>query len=178
MQYRRAAVAGGTYFFTVNLAHRTHTHLVDHVTELREVMRKVQRRRPFRIDAMVVLPDHLHALWTLPAGDADFATRWMLIKGGFSRGVRVGAPHGRGRRSRRERGLWQRRYWEHLIRNPDDYGRHVAYIHHNPVKHGYVPSAVDWPYSSVHRYVAAGLLPPDWGGGYTEEDEFGERHRG
>ncbi|HKJ09575.1 MAG TPA: transposase [Gammaproteobacteria bacterium] len=177
MQSTRAAVSGGTYFFTVHLAERGHTHLVDHVTELREVIRKVQRRRPFHIDAMVVLPDHLHAVWTMPPRDADHATRWMLIKAGFSRTVSAGGRTRRSQSSGRETSLWRRRYREHPIRDPHDYGHHVAYIHHNPVKHGYVPSAVDWPYSSFHRYVAAGILPADWDGRPLHEDGVGQGRR-
>jgi putative transposase len=161
MRYRCADVAGGTYFFTVNLAERKRTLLVDHVDALRKVMQEVKLAHPFHIDAMVILPDHLHALWTLPAGDCDYPTRWMLIKAGFSRQIPKGERRSNSRIAKGERGIWQRRYWEHLIRDDRDFERHVDYIHYNPVKHGVVKRVVDWPYSSFHRYVASGLYPED-----------------
>ena len=164
MRYRRATVAGGTYFFTVNLAERKRTLLVDHVDLLREVFRRVKQRHPFHIDAMVMLPDHLHALRKLPDGDDDFPMRWMLIKSGFSRRIVKGERINASRKRKGERGIWQRRYWEHSIRDDRDYEMHVNYIHYNPVKHGYAQKAVDWPYSSIHRYVENGVIPKDWGG--------------
>lgn len=112
---------------------------------------------------MVVLPDHLHAIWRLPDGDADFPTRWALIKAGFSRGLPKTEAIRASRSGKRERGIWQRRYWEHQIRDDDDLARHVAYVHFNPVKHGYVGQAVDWPYSSIHRFIRAGTIPATWG---------------
>ena len=177
MRYRRPDVAGGTYFFTVNLAERKRTLLVDHVEALRGVIRKIRQRHPFRIDAMVVLPDHLHALWTLPEGDRDYPTRWMLIKAGFSRQLSRGERRNASRLMKGERGIWQRRYWEHLIRDDRDYARHVDYIHFNPVRHGYVGRASDWLYSSIHRYIRAGIVEPHWGIDIEmdESGEFGER---
>jgi putative transposase len=177
MRYRRTTVAGGTYFFTVNLAQRERTLLVDRVDVLGAVLRMVRRRHPFHSDAMVILPDHLHAIWTLPAGDCDFPTRWMLIKAGFSRQVASEERRSRSRIVKGERGIWQRRYWEHLIRYDEYYARHVEYIHYNPVKHGYVVRAVDWPYSSIHRYIEAGMMDHDWGGGICGNDKsgYGER---
>jgi putative transposase len=177
MRYRRADVPGATYFFTVNLADRSNTLLVDYVAVLREAVRVVKQRHPFYIDAFVVLPDHLHALWTLPDDDADFATRWMLIKAGFSRHIPGGERRSPSRVGKGERGIWQRRYWEHLIRDEGDYRRHVDYIHYNPVKHGYVPCAADWPHSSIHRYIREGAIGRDWGGGMCAGDEagYGER---
>ena len=172
--YRRACNAGATYFFTVNLADRTSALLTQCIDELRDAVRHVQLRHPFAIDAMVVLPEHLHAVWTLPPNDADHSLRWRLIKTRFSNAM----PHGERRCASRiakgERGVWQRRYWEHLIRNDDDFGRHVDYVHFNPVKHGYVSHAIDWPHSSVHRCVADGRLPADWGGGADGRAGFGE----
>ncbi|WP_022949761.1 REP-associated tyrosine transposase [Methylohalobius crimeensis] len=161
MRYRRADVAGGTYFFTVNLAERKRTLLVDHVDVLRNVLREVKSRHPFHIDAMVILPDHLHVVWTLPEGDCDHPTRWMLIKTGFSRRIPAGEQRNQSRMTKGERGIWQRRYWEHLIRNERDYGRHEDYIHYNPVKHGYVKRVMDWPYSTFHREVERGIYPLD-----------------
>jgi len=174
MRYRRSDVGGGTYFFTVNLAERKRTLLVDHMAVLRTVMRDVSSRYPFRADALVVLPDHLHVIWTLPEGDHDFATRWMLIKVGFSRRIAVGERRNRSRTAKGERGIWQRRYWEHLIRDEQDFARHADYIHFNPVKHGHVTRAVDWSHSTFHRYVEAGIYPRDWGGD-VEDGQFGER---
>lgn len=174
MRYRRADVTGGTYFFTVNLAERKGTLLVDYVGMLRAVMREVKAKHPFHIDAMVILPDHLHALWTLPAGDCDYPTRWMLIKAGFSRRMPKGERRNASRMAKSERGIWQRRYWEHLIRDERDYARHVDYIHYNPVKHGYVPRAIDWAYSTFHRYMQAGVYQRDWAGTVLDGEEYGE----
>lgn len=175
MRYRRARLAGGSYFFTVNLSDRRRHLLVESVDLLRAAIRDVKRRHPFHIDAMVILPDHLHAIWTLPPGDSDFPTRWMLIKAGFTRRVAVDEPRNASRTRHGERGLWQRRYWEHAIRDDDDYAQHVAYIHYNPVKHGHTQRAADWPYSSIHRYIAEGLVDAEWGTVSTDDPgEFGE----
>jgi len=176
MRYRRANIKGGSYFFTVNLADRKSDVLVRHVDTLRHVMQTVKQRHPFNIDAMVVLPDHLHAIWTLPTGDADFPKRWMLIKSGFSRQLPQGEYRRKSRIAKGERGIWQRRYWEHCIRDELDFERHVDYIHYNPVKHGYVTSAVDWPHSSIHRYIAEGMVGRDWGmAADAAENIYGER---
>jgi putative transposase len=134
----------------------------------------VQRRHPFKTIAACVLPDHIHALWKLPEGDADFSTRWNLIKSGFSRGL---DPQLRSASKvvKREKGIWQRRYWEHAIRDDSDFQRHVDYIHYNPVKHGYVTKVGDWLHSSFHRYVERGILPADWGGDMKDmQGKFGE----
>lgn len=163
MRYRRADVAGGAYFFTVDLAKRKPTLLVDHIAMLRATMRKVKAMHPLHIDAMVVLPDHLHALWTLPVSDDDYPTRWMLIKAGFSRQLPKTERRSASRQAKGERGIWQRRYWEHLIRNDRDFERHAGYIHYNPVKHRLVQRVADWPWSSFHRWVRQGLLPLNWG---------------
>jgi REP-associated tyrosine transposase len=143
---------------------------------LRAAFRSARVRHPFAIDAIVVLPDHLLTIWTLPEGDGDFAGRWNLIKGGFSRALprveRVSAS----RLRKRERGIWQRRYWEHTLRDDDDFARHVDYIHFNPVKHGYVERVQDWPFSSFHRMVRLGLYPESWAADpMHQEDGFGER---
>ena len=166
---------GATWFFTVNLAERRSRLLVDRIDTLRQSLRYVQGRHPFRIDAMVVLPDHLHAIWTLPPGDSDYPLRWRLLKTWFSRHI----PHGERRRPSRvekgERGIWQRRYWERLIRDEADLHSHIDYIHFNPVKHGHVLKAADWPYSTFHRYVRDGVLPADWGVGFEADSGLGER---
>ena len=177
MQYRRSNVKGGTYFFTVNLANRQSTLLIDEAKRLGNVIRQVKKQHPFHLDAIVVLPEHLHALWTLPQNDNDYATRWMLIKTGFSRQLARAEKCNSSRRKKGERGIWQRRYWEHLIRNEQDYERHVEYIHYNPVKHGYIEQASDWQYSSIHKYIANGIVEKDWGGRLDslQESGFGER---
>lgn len=163
-EYRRNRVAGGSYFFTVNLLNRDQRLLVDHIDALRQSVRRARELMPFHIDAWVVLPEHMHAIWTLPAGDADFSRRWATIKLLFSRQLQPDESVSASRRRRRERGIWQRRYWEHTIRNDHDYATHFDYIHGNPVRHGLVPDVAAWPYSSFHRCVAKGLYPPQWAG--------------
>jgi putative transposase len=138
MRYRRANAAGGTYFFTVNLAERRFDLLVRHIDDLRASMKKVKYAHPFAILTMVVLPEHLHAIWRLPPGDADYPLCWALIKAGFSRRLAKGEHIRASRQAKRERGIWQRRYWEHQIRDEIDLARYVDYIHYNPVKHGWV----------------------------------------
>ena len=162
MRYRRAQAEGGTFFFTVNLADRSSHLLIDHVNDLRAAVKHVKQQHPFEIVAWVVLPDHLHAIWALPERDPDFATRWMLIKSGFSRRIELGEVVSASRLRKRERGIWQRRYWEHQIRDDDDLAAHLDYVHHNPVKHGHVERASEWAHSSIHRYVRLGLLNSDW----------------
>jgi putative transposase len=174
-RYRRAKIAGGTFFFTVVLEDRAGDLLTRHVDRLRNMYASVAHRYPFRTIAICVLPDHLHAVWALPDGDVNFALRWNLIKGGFSRGLRVEGSPAQSKTRKRERGIWQRRYWEHAIRDEIDLARHVDYIHFNPVKHGYVSRVGDWPFSSFHRYVERGDLPHDWGGDVGEiPGSFGE----
>lgn len=164
MRYRRSNTPGGTYFFTVNLADRQSKLLAAHIDALRTAVRQVRTKHPFGIIAWVVLPDHLHAVWSLPPDDADFSTRWMLIKAGFSRQVTSEESVNSSRARKGERGIWQRRFWEHQIRDDNDLQRHVDYIHINPVKHGYVDRASAWPWSSLHRYIRHGLLSEDWAG--------------
>ncbi|WP_273205158.1 REP-associated tyrosine transposase [Marinobacter subterrani] len=159
MNYRRNRVQGGTYFFTVVTANRAPVFSsATAVACLRSSFSSVKRCFPFSIEAMVVLPDHLHSIWTLPEDDHDFSRRWRLIKTGFTKRVKdvPGLP------TCENRSLWQKRFWEHTIRDGRDFERHVDYIHFNPVKHGYVARASDWPYSSFHRFVREGILPVDW----------------
>lgn len=161
--YQRLRINGGCYFFTVNLAKRhNNALLIANIDHLRDAFRITQRDHPFTMPAVVILPDHLHCLWQLPPDDSDFSTRWALIKARFSRNIPTGEPLSQSRQRKGERGIWQRRYWEHLIRDEADYYRHVDYIHYNPVKHGYVQAAKAWQYSSFHRWVAQGHYPPDW----------------
>jgi putative transposase len=174
--YRRNFSPGGSFFFTVNLGDRRSHLLTDRIDLLRIAFRYVRARHAFTVEAIVVLPDHLHAIWTLPSGDADFATRWRLIKTEFSRGIARGEPRSLSRDAKGERGIWQRRYWEHTLRDEIDFERHCNYIHFNPVKHGHVSTVSQWPHSSFQRFVRLGMYPLDWAGGdQIEGDEFGER---
>jgi putative transposase len=175
-RYRRNFVPGGSFFFTVNLAERRLRLLTERVGQLRAAFRDTRSRHSFAIEAIVVLPDHLHAIWSLPEGDADFAVRWRLIKAAFSRGLPAGERISSSRAAKGERGIWQRRYWEHTLRDERDFARHMDYIHFNPVKHGYAARVKDWPYSSFHRMVRLGIYPADWAGDVTEDGSvFGER---
>jgi putative transposase len=132
-------------------------------------VRTVRRAHPFRIHGWVVLPDHLHAVIELPPGDADFATRWRLIKAGFSRRLPPIERRSAVRVARGERGIWQRRFWKHLIRDERDFSAHMDYVHFNPVKHGHVARVADWPYSTFHALVAEGIYPADWAGSMGEQ---------
>lgn len=173
--YRRDRSAGGSWFFTVNLADRRQRLLLDHVEALREAFRYTLCRHPFRVEAIVIMPDHLHTVWTLPAADVDYPLRWRLIKTMFTRSLPAVERISASRRGKGERHVWQRRYWEHRLRDEQDFARHIDYIHNNPLKHGYVSALADWPWSSFHRYVRHGVLPEDWAGGDGEGAEFGER---
>ena len=158
--YRRARHAGATYFFTVVTARRRPLLATPHaIATLRQSVAEVHRRMPFSINAWVVLPEHIHAIWTLPHDDFDFSTRWGRIKAGFTR--HGGMPHVSA--PRRDGGLWQPRFWEHQIRDEADFSAHMDYLYYNPVKHGHVTRVIDWPYSSFHRCVRQGRYAPDWG---------------
>jgi putative transposase len=173
--YRRNRIPGATYFFTVNLFDRSSDLLVTHIDVLREAVRQVRRRSPFGIDAWVVLPDHMHCLWTLPQDDCDFSGRWRALKKAFSKSLPDTEPRSTVMIRRGERGIWQRRYWEHTIRDERDYAAHMDYIHFNPVKHGLVNGPGEWPFSSFRRCVAAKLYPADWLGRDATAFETGER---
>ncbi len=157
--YRRNRIPGGTYFFTVNLLERSLSLLTDHVETLRAAVRQTRSRHPFHIDAWVVLPDHLHCVWTLPRGDANYSARWKAIKIAFTKSLPATERLTPIRRARGERGIWQRRFWEHTLRDDRDYSAHLDYVHYNPVKHGLVKRVSEWPYSSFHRCVKAGIYP-------------------
>ena len=168
---------GRTYFFTV-VAYMRQPILClgDSMKALEETTMEVQQDRPFEIKAWVILPDHLHAIWELPDGDSDYSTRWSLIKKGFTKKLkgRHETPALNGSRiKRREGGVWQRRFWEHQVRDEPDFRGHVEYIHYNPVKHGLVHSPREWKYSSFHKFVDEGLYPGDWGGDVVEFDGIG-----
>jgi putative transposase len=173
--YRRIYTPGATWFFTVNLFERQNNPLLtENIDALRSAFSYVKERHPLDINAVVILSDHLHCIWTLPENNTDYSTRWNLLKGHFSRSITKGEKISKSRIKRRERGIWQRRFWEHMIRDENDFNRHLDYIHWNPVKHGYVPNVVDWPYSSFHKYVKMGWYPENWGGQEDVDFEVGE----
>lgn len=179
--YRRAFIAGGTHFFTVVTFQRQRFLTNPQCLKiLRETIAEVRQKFPFTIDAWVLLPDHMHCIWTLPPEDADFSKRWGLIKANFSKRIKTLYPQTNiltaSRVKHRETTIWQRRFWEHLIRDEADFQRHVDYIHFNPVKHGLVNRLRDWPYSTFHRYVKDGIYPPDWAEQVPliAEGDFGE----
>jgi putative transposase len=165
----------GAGFSPSNLLDRGSSALTNRIDALREATRWTLERYPFHIDAFVVLPEHMHTVWSLPEGDADFSTRWRMIKSRFARSIPKQEPRSRVREARGERGIWQRRFWEHLIRDERDYARHIEYCYINPVKHALVRRVQDWPHSSFHRDVHAGIFPPDWAGEADVAGEFGER---
>ncbi|MFV0454012.1 MAG: REP-associated tyrosine transposase [Pseudomonas sp.] len=172
--FRRVRVPGGCYFFTVVAERRQPILTNDDVRlALREAITQVRQVLPFRIDGWVLLPDHLHAIWTLPVGDADFSNRWRLIKRHVTR--TCGPAYFQSgfltaRRSAKRCGtLWQHRFWEHLIRDEQDFRHHMDYLHANPLKHGLVTRLTDWPWSSFHRCVSQGIYPADWAGGASED---------
>jgi putative transposase len=174
VHYRRNRLPGGTFFFTVTLRDRRATTLLDHIARLRTTFAEVKARRPFAIDAMVVLPEHLHAIWTLPEDDMDYAGRWRAIKARFVRHL-AAAGVALGRNGKGEATVWQRRYWEHTLRDETDFAAHCDYIHYNPVKHGLVARPADWPHSSIHRFIERGLYPADWAVGVQPAgNDFGE----
>ena len=153
--YRRVFVPGGRYFFTlVTWERRTILSSPHRIELLRSAFREVAKKRPFETDAIVVLPDHLHCIWRLPPGDADFSSRWREIKKHVTRRLDLGPI---------KEPVWQPRFWEHYLRSEEDWRRHVDYIHFNPVKHGLVERVSDWPYSSFHAAVRRGLYELDWG---------------
>jgi putative transposase len=166
--YRRNYLPGGTYFFTVVTHQRRHLFESDRNRQLlHEAIKSIRSKRPFEILAMVLLPDHLHCIWTLPTVDADYSNRWRQIKEAFTRKyLKTGGEDGQLCESRirhAERGIWQRRFWEHTCRDEDDLNRCVDYIHWNPVKHGLVTRARDYPWSTFHKYVEDGVYSADWG---------------
>lgn len=165
MSYRRNYVDGGTYFLTLCLENRNTSLLTDYIDELRLAYRRVQKKQPFKAEAMVILPEHLHMIWTLPENDFDYPNRIRLFKGYFSKQLpkylRQNASLSQNKKG--ELGIWQRRYWEHTIRNEIDFNKHMDYVHYNPVKHGLVNNIADWPYSTFHLKVKNGHYPHDWG---------------
>ncbi len=167
--YRRTYIPGGTYFFTVTLQDRQSDFLTRYIDTLRDAVRRVHQTRPFTNDAWCVLPDHLHAIWTLPQYDTDYSGRWREIKKVFSKTVI--AMEGLAR----DATIWQQRFWEHAITSEQDFRNHMDYVHYNPVKHGWVNAVKDWPYSTFHRSVKEGVYPEDWGGKGVVDIRAGER---
>ena len=167
MRYRRLTVVGASYFFTVVTFQRRPLFAESQAVRLLgAAIARVNDKRPFVIEAQVVLPDHLHAIWTLPDDDCDYATRWRLIKEGFTRAyslTRRLPPRDDARRARGEQAVWQRRYWEHLIRDDRDFSAHVEYIHFDPVRHGLVSAPREWPHSTFSDWVVRGLYDASWG---------------
>ena len=165
--YRRANLAGGYYFFTV-VTHGRRAILTESLARdcLHAAWERTKEQTPFEDVALCLLPDHLHCLWKLPEGDADFSLRWARIKAGFThRYLEAGgveSAQGRSRHRKRKRGIWQRRFWEHQIQDERDLQRHVDYIHYNPVKHGLVERVQDWPWSSYHRYARQTAYPKEY----------------
>ena len=165
--YRRAYIPGGTFFFTVVTHQRRRLfHLERHRTLLGESIRRCQSDWPFEINAIVLLPDHLHTIWTLPQGDTNYSARWSVIKKEFTKAFMAsgGTDHevSAGKQREHRRGVWQRRFWEHTIENEDDFETHFDYIHYNPVKHGLVECPIDWSASSFHRWAKAGVYTKNW----------------
>ena len=165
MEYRRVFIPGGTYFFTLVTFQRRSIFSDPLAVELlRNAIAYTEKRMPFQIDAMVILPDHLHCILSLPPSSSDYSTRWRLIKSKFSRDWNTNKESELASRQKKgEVDTWQRRFWEHLIRDESDFNHHVDYIHYNPVKHGLVTEPSLWEYSSFHKYVNEGILPKDWG---------------
>jgi putative transposase len=161
MDYRRHYAPGGCYFFTLITFKRRKIFCEDQTLDLlRDAYRQVSIKHPFKTNAAVILPDHIHCVWTLPNSDSNYSMRWRLIKSRFTRNMRTMFPTDFSSGS-----IWQHRYWEHVIRDELDFRRHIEYIHYNPVKHGYVSAPVDWPHTSFHRFVSRGIYPKDWGSG-------------
>lgn len=178
--FRRAFIPGGTYFFTVVTASRIPIFGNESArTLLSQVMRECMTRHPHEVIALVLLPEHLHTIWTLPPGDDRFSMRWSMIKREFTRRwLASGGIEGHrtdGKIHQRRRGIWQQRYWEHSVRDESDLEAHFDYIHYNPIKHGYVNQPIDWPWSTFHQWVRKGHYSVDWSdGSFSTLDSSGE----
>ncbi len=177
--YRRNYVHGGMYFFTVVTEKRQAILDTDLAQKcLREAFLHCKQELPFKMNAIVMLPDHIHAIWTLPKDDFDYSKRWGIIKKHFTQSwLRQGGAETRISKSKQRyhrRGVWQRRFWEHTLQDQEDYNHHFYYLHYNPIKHGIVKHLLDYPYSSFHRYVKQGVYNEDWGAQYTVYFDFNE----
>lgn len=171
--YVRPRITGATIFFTVATARRGGDLLCRQIAHLRAAVRTTRAELPFDVAAWVVLPDHMHAIWALPPGDDDFSTRWKVIKARFTKSVGFTLPRSASKEAKGEAGIWQRRFWDHHIRDQVDFDTHRRFCWSNPVKHGLVGRAVDWPFSSIHRDIARGMVDPEWSG-IAPEGQFGE----
>ena len=164
MHYRRNKQPGACYFFTLVTYQRQPLLTQNNIDRLRLAFKREMQKRPFTIDAIVILPDHLHTLWRLPEQDNNYSLRWSNIKRFFSTDCQQSQVIiSKSRLNKREKTIWQRRFWEHTIRDEDDWIKHMDYIHYNPVKHGYVESAKEWPYSSFKQCVTNGWYEDGWG---------------
>ncbi|MEM1299209.1 MAG: transposase [Pseudomonadota bacterium] len=172
--YRRRYCPGGTFFFSVMLAQQSGLNLLEHLHLLRISYSETLAENPFHTNAIVILPDHLHAVWTLPEGDADYSLRWRKIKGRFTRMIKHSGRLSDSALRRGERGIWQRRFWERHLTSETELRKHLAYCWSDPVRHGLVERAVDWTSSSLHREIRAGKIEPDWRPPRIE-GTFGER---
>ena len=172
--YIRSQVAGATYFFTLALAQRNTNLLTDNIELLRQAYQRANALHPFTTISICILPDHIHAIWQMPIDDGNYALRWRMIKSQVSRNFNANEQRSSSKIKHREKGIWQRRYWEHQIRDDNDLQRHVDYIHYNPVKHGLVSNVKDWPHSTFHRYVKDGVYAENWGGRFDGKGVFGE----
>lgn len=161
VNYRRDYTQGATYFFTLVLQNRHSTYLTTYIDELGKAFRDIRAKAYFTTEAIIVLPDHLHTIWTLPEDNSDYSLRWRLIKTRFTQAL-INKKIPLIKNKRGDSNLWQKRFWEHRIRDEEDFQKHVDYIHYNPVKHGYSLMAKDWPYSSIHRFINLGIIPTDW----------------
>ncbi len=167
MRYRRFRIEGASYFFTLlTEARRPLLASPAAAALLGKAQFQVRSRHPFEIEAEVILPDHVHMIWQLPEGDAAFERRLRLVKSTFTRlylKESPAPPRSASRQSKGEQAIWQRRYWEHVIRDEDDFGAHLDYIHYNPVAHGLAAAPRDWPFSTFGRWVERGVYLPEWG---------------
>ncbi|MGD0006236.1 MAG: transposase [Anaerolineaceae bacterium] len=181
-EYRRSILEGGTFFFTVVTYNRRPILTTPVAREiLHSAWITVQERFPFKTDAVCLLPEHIHCIWTLPEGDSNYSVRWKEIKRLFTRDytyqVGPGKFHNKSHQKQREATIWQRRFWEHTIQNQEDFAHHIEYIFFNPVKHGLVERVSEWPWSSFHQFVRQGFYPKEWGGSEIREEKdmiFGE----
>lgn len=167
-EYRRFSIPGGTYFFTVVAFSRLPIFASAEARNLLHSAWITERKKhPFQVDAVCLLPEHIHCIWALPEGDSDYSMRWKEIKRNFTREylnqIRSGGIRNSSREKRGEAAIWQRRFWEHALRDKQDFNRHLDFIHYNPVKHGLVKRVQDWPWSSFHRYIRLGYYDRDWG---------------
>jgi putative transposase len=174
VQYRRNYQTDGLYFFTVTLKNRSATLLTDYINLLKQAFQRVKKEHPYKIKAIVVLPDHLHTIWEMCGIDQNYSLRWRKIKSYFTRSLyKIGVVTEKNKRGGFN--VWQSRFWEHTIRDESDFENHVNYIHYNPVKHELVTSVKDWPYSSFHRYVKQKIFDQNWGDTYENSNgSYGE----